>query len=157
MRVNPSPSLVVLSSISLNLGGLIVLDHIVGGASIESSIERFNLLVRRIFPTKSYGQFPTLCKILDLLKWLLSDNKYNSSTLEDVVQEAFGTRERLFDGRSNRERSRIGIMTTTTSTSQLGIFTNYNGEARSWLFHSSKWKGNRRALSLGGVSQPWYL
>lgn len=107
-----------------------MLDHVVGGASIDSSMERFNLLARRIFPTKSYGQFQTLCKILEWLKWLLSDNKYDSSTLEDVVQEAFGTRERLFDGRSNRERARIGVMATTASTSQLRIFTNYNGEAR---------------------------
>lgn len=85
VRVNPSPSLVVLLLISLNLGGLIMLDYIVGGASIDSLIECFNLLARRIFPSKSYGQFLTLCKILDWLKWLLSDNKCDLSTLEDIV------------------------------------------------------------------------
>lgn len=107
-----------------------MLDHIVGAAPIDSSIERFHLLARRIFPVKKYGRFATFCKISDWLKWLLSDSKYNSSTLEDVVQEVFGTRERLFDSRPNRERPRIGIMATTTSNSQLRIFTNYNGEAR---------------------------
>lgn len=107
-----------------------MLDYIVGGATIESSIERFKCLAGRIFPPKSYGRFPLLWKVVDWLKWLLSDNKYDSSILEDVVQEVFGTRERLFGDRAHRERSRIGIMATTASSSQLRIFTNYNGEAR---------------------------
>lgn len=107
-----------------------MLDHIVGAAPIDSSIERFNLLARKIFPARRYGRFSALCRIVDWLKWLLSDNKYDSGILEDAVQEVFGIRERLFDGRLSRERPRIGIMATTTSNSQLRIFTNYNGVAR---------------------------
>lgn len=81
-----------------------MLDHIVGSAPIDSSIDCFYLLARRIFPVKKYGRFATLCKILDWLKWLLSDSKYDLSTLEDIVQEVFGTRERLFDSCLNCER-----------------------------------------------------
>lgn len=107
-----------------------MLDHIIGAAPIDSSIERFKSLTHRIFPPTTYGRFPLLCKLVGWLKWFLSDNKYDSSILEDVVQEIFGTRERLFGGRPHREQSRIGIMATTASSSQLRIFTNYNGEAR---------------------------
>ena len=67
-----------------------MLDHVVCQSSLDSSIERFEALSCRIFSRKSYGFMLMFQRLIDWLAWWLSDNKYDSGTLEDVVQEAFG-------------------------------------------------------------------
>lgn len=94
-------------------------------------MERFTQLASRIFPPRMYRHFGLFQLLMDYVRWWLSDNKYDSDTLEDVARDCFGTRERLFDAHETRAQSiKIGVMATTTSASQLRIFCNYNGEAR---------------------------
>jgi hypothetical protein len=109
-----------------------VLDHVACGFSLDASIERFQAFADRIFPTKTYG-FMSMCqRLIDWLVWWFSDNKYDSGTLEDVVQEEFGVRHRLFDFACQpRTGTKVAVTTSTVSTSQLRLFTNYNGVARS--------------------------
>ena len=113
-------------------GGLIVLDHVVCGSSVDTSIERLAIISRRIFPSKSYGTMALFRRLLDWLAWWFSDNKYDSGVLDDVVQDAFGVHQRLFDSRSQHAAGvKVAVTATTVSTSQLRLFTNYNGLARS--------------------------
>ena len=71
-------------------------------------------------------------RLLDWLSWWFSDNKYDSGVLDDVVQDAFGVHQRLFDSRSQHPAGvKVAVTATTVSTSQLRLFTNYNGLARS--------------------------
>ncbi|KAK5221547.1 hypothetical protein LTR47_010886 [Exophiala xenobiotica] len=120
------------SFIGTSVGGLIVLDHVVCGSSVDTSIERLAIMSRRIFPSKSYGFMVLFRRLLDWLAWWLSDNKYDSGVLEDVVQDAFGVQQRLFDSRSQHVGGvKVAVTATTVSTSQLRLFTNYNGLARS--------------------------
>ena len=116
----------------ISSGGLIVLDHVICRTSLTSSLERFGALSSRIFPRKSYGFMSVFERLVDWLIWWCSDNKYDSGTLEDVVQEVFGVRQRLFEFSAQPELgSKVAITATTVSTSQLRLFTNYNGVARS--------------------------
>ena len=109
-----------------------MLDCAICGSSIESAVERFQQLSARIFPPKTtYHCFATFRKVLDWLKWWFNDSKYDSGELEDVVQEVFGTRRRLFDAHGQPSSGvKVGIMATTASNSELRIFTNYNGVNR---------------------------
>lgn len=86
----------------------------------------------RIFPQGvTYRCCPSVRRFLDWLKWWFNDSKYDSGELEDVVQEAFGTRRRLFDAHGLPSTGvKVGIMATTASNSELRIFTNYNGVNR---------------------------
>ncbi|KAK5283784.1 hypothetical protein LTR14_011831, partial [Exophiala xenobiotica] len=71
-------------------------------------------------------------RLLDWLAWWFSDNKYDSGVLDDVVQDAFGVHQRLFDSQSQHPAGvKVAVAATTVSTSQLRLFTNYNGLARS--------------------------
>ncbi|KAK5291044.1 hypothetical protein LTR99_010960 [Exophiala xenobiotica] len=120
------------SFIGTSVGGLIVLDHVVCGSSVDASIERLAIMSRRIFPSKSYGFMALFRHLLDWLAWWFSDNKYDSGVLDDVVQDAFGVHQRLFDSRSQHAAGvKVAVTATTVSTSQLRLFTNYNGLARS--------------------------
>jgi hypothetical protein len=109
-----------------------VLDYAICGSSIESTIERFQQLSGRIFPQKTtYRCCTNFRRFLDWLKWWFNDSKYDSGELEDVVQEAFGTRKRLFDAHGLPSTGiKVGVMATTASNSELRIFTNYNGVNR---------------------------
>lgn len=113
-----------------------------------------------------------LYNIIDWFAWWLSDNKYDSDILEDVVQEVFGVRQHLFDVDSqHRTGIKVAITATTVSTCLLRIFTNYNGADRrrqgrgeSWatsqsvrltasrLCHLTSLRPFRRALPMGSVS-----
>ncbi|KAK5189220.1 hypothetical protein LTR72_011476 [Exophiala xenobiotica] len=120
------------SFIGTSVGGLVVLDHVVCGSSVDTSIERLAIMSRRIFPSKSYGFMALIRRLLDCLAWWFSDNKYDSGVLDDVVQDAFGVHQRLFDWRSQHTAGvKVAVTATTVSTSQLRLFTNYNGLARS--------------------------
>jgi hypothetical protein len=109
-----------------------VLDYVVCGSSLEASIERLSAFASRIFPTKTYGFLSIIQRLFDWLAWWFSDNKYDSGTLEDVVQEEFGVHQRLFAFASQpRAGTKVAVTTSSVSTSQLRLFTNYNGLARS--------------------------
>jgi len=59
------------------------------------------------------------------------------------MQEAFGKNELLFDATAQHwSGTKLGIMATTASTSQLRIFTNYNGSN-----HHKHDKGNLLSTS----------
>ncbi|KIW24829.1 uncharacterized protein PV07_10519 [Cladophialophora immunda] len=117
--------------IGTSAGGLIVLDHVVCQSSLDSSIKRFEALSNRIFPKRAYGFMPIFQRLIHWLVWWVSDNKYDSGTLEDVVQEAFGVRQRLFDFASQHQSGiKVAVTASTVSSSQLRLFTNYNGVAR---------------------------
>lgn len=108
-----------------------MLDHVACGSSLDASIERFHNFADRIFPPKIYGFLSVCRRVVDWLVWWFSDNKYDSGTLEDVVQKEFGVRQRLFDFYSQpRTGTKIAVTTSTVSNSQLRLFTNYNGVAR---------------------------
>jgi hypothetical protein len=71
-------------------------------------------------------------RLIYWFSWWFSDNKYDSNTLERVVKEAFGQQQRLFDFRSQHQSGvKAAVTASTVSSSQLRLFTNYNGLARS--------------------------
>jgi hypothetical protein len=108
-----------------------VLDHVVCGSSLDASIERLVALAKRIFPAKHYGFLSMWRRIIDWITWWFSDNKYDSGTFEDVVKEEFGVNQRLFEYASQPTAGvKVAVTTSTVSTSQLRLFTNYNGVAR---------------------------
>jgi len=125
------------------LGGVIALDLVVCRSSISQSLARFKHWVTRIFPIKRYRCLPYCQKLRDCLIWLIRDSKYDSQVLEAVMQEAFGKSELLFDATAQHwSGTKLGIMATTASTSQLRIFTNYNGSG-----HHKHDKGNLHFMS----------
>lgn len=112
-------------------GGVIVLDLIVGGSTIDDSLTRFQRWATELFPVHSYRCFPHCQRLRDFLIWLVRDSKYDSQVLEAVMQQAFGVDKILFDAPAqHRLGVKVGIMATTAAKSQLRIFTNYNGPAR---------------------------
>ena len=159
------------------IGALIVLDHVVCGSSIVSSLERFKKLSNRIFPRRSYSCFALPRQLIDWLSWWFSDNKYDSGVLKDVVQDAFGIRQRLFDAESQHQSGiKISITATTVSNSKLRLFTNYNEVSRKrqgrgkfrWYYlvrcslvlrlrHAATPSSFRGTISLGNVGLLWIL
>ncbi|KAK5093250.1 hypothetical protein LTS08_008949, partial [Lithohypha guttulata] len=118
------------SVVGTSVGGVIALDLIVHRSSLDGSLARFRRWVTQIFPPKPYRCLPHCHKLRDLFIWLVRDSKYDSRVLETVMQQAFGTTQRLFEASSQSwSGHRLGIMATMASTSQLGIFTNYSGRA----------------------------
>lgn len=114
-----------------DLGGVIVLDMVVGRSTIEESLTRFTHWVTEIFPVKQYHFLPRLRKILDFLIGLLRDGQYDCDVLETVMQQAFGRDEILFDTNAqNWLGTKVGVTATTVSEVDLRIFTNYNGQGR---------------------------
>jgi hypothetical protein len=108
-----------------------VLDHVICQSSLDSSIERFEALSNRIFASKPYSFMLVLQQLINWLVLWFSDNKYDSGTLDDVVQEAFGVHQRLFDFASQPQTGvKVAVTASTVSSSQLRLFTNYNGVAR---------------------------
>lgn len=92
---------------------------------------KFEDLACQVFRQADRRCCPTSRKLYDLLLWMTNDSKYDSDRLEEVVQTTFGTRATLFDGASQAQSQvKMGIMATTVGTSQLRIFTNYNGVGR---------------------------
>jgi len=129
-------------------GGLIVLDHVICESPLDSSIECFQKLSERIFPRKSYRCCEMLYNIIDWFAWWLSDNKYDSDILEDVVQEVFGVRQHLFDVDSqHRTGIKVAITATTVSTCLLRIFTNYNGADRRRQGRGESWANSQSCPS----------
>lgn len=117
------------SVVGTSVGGVIALDLIVHRSSLSDSLARFRRWVTQIFPVQPYRCLPHCQKLRDLLIWLIRDSKYDSHVLETVMQQAFGQTERLFEASSQCWSGvRLGIMATAASTSQLCIFTNYNGQ-----------------------------
>jgi len=109
---------------------VIALDLIVHRSSLDESLARFRRWVTQIFPPKPYRCLPHCHKLRDLFIWLVRDSKYDSRVLETVMQQAFGTTQRLFEASSHSWSGlRLAIMATMASTSQLCIFTNYSGRA----------------------------
>jgi hypothetical protein len=85
-----------------------------------------------------------LHKVIDWFTWWLSDNKYDSDVLDEVVQEAFGVRQRLFAADSqHRTGIKVAITATTVSKALLRIFTNYNGGDRQRPGRGESWSINR--------------
>lgn len=114
-----------------DLGGVIVLDLIVGRSTIDESLARFQRWVTEIFPVKQYRFLPRVRKLLDFLVGLLRDGQYDCDVLEAVMQQAFGEDATLFDTNAqNWLGTKLGVMATTVSEVDLRIFTNYNGPGR---------------------------
>ena len=109
-------------------GGVIALDLIVNRSTLPQSIERFQSWVTQIFPLPEHRYLPCLRTLRNLLTWFFRDSKYPSHVVDTVMQLAFGQKNRLF-GVPGQPWSgqKLGIMATTASSSQLRIFSNYNG------------------------------
>ena len=117
-----SPS--TTNSITLtSTGALSAIDLFAYNSTVESSMWRFESLVRKIFRTKTYRW-----EVCSLFASWWNDSKHDSRLLEDVMRQSFGLTQWLFNTlREIPSRIKLRIVTTTSYDSQLCIFTNYRG------------------------------
>ncbi|KAK5080184.1 hypothetical protein LTS08_008758 [Lithohypha guttulata] len=117
--------------VGTSAGGLIALDLCVSGGTVQTSMHRFEEFAHRVF-RKQPNRCCSICsRLYETISRLTNDSKYDSTELEGVVKEVFGTRNTLCDGGIQAlSHTKLGIMATTVGTSQLRIFTSYNGIKR---------------------------
>lgn len=97
------------------------------GSNTSEALTKFEMLAQRIFPPAKGPQ--TLLQVSwDLLRNIITDNRYDSSVLDETLQTTFGGR-RLFTS-ANFSGPRVALTASHISDGQLCIFTNYRGIGR---------------------------
>lgn len=100
------------------------------GSRVSAAIPKFKTFARRIFSGKGEPQ-NLITRAWAMLTNCLNDSSYDSTLLDEALQEAFGTLRRLFDTAAPLcSGTRVAMTASRILDGKLCIFTNYRGEGR---------------------------
>jgi hypothetical protein len=106
----------------VNLAELVVV-----GSRVSAAIPKFKTFARRIFSGKGEPR-NLITRAWAMLTNCLNDSSYDSTLLDDALQEAFGTVCRLFDTAAPPcSGTRVAMTASRILDGKLCIFTNYRG------------------------------
>lgn len=118
-----------MASANQSAGASIPTDLIYNGTPIEEGYCKF--------PDFAQRAFRPLCTALEKIPWLaaiigfLNDGYYNSTILDQTLQEIYSRERRLFDVvATSPAGNRIAIVASRTSNGKPRVFTNYHGVGR---------------------------
>jgi patatin-like phospholipase/acyl hydrolase len=100
-------------------GGIVSLTLAMLDISISECKSLFRMLARNVFSTNHRKRF--------LPSWV-TDGRYNSEALEEILKAHFGETRRLLDEPISRVSSKkVAVTVSSVNRGEPSIFTNYNG------------------------------
>lgn len=97
------------------------------GWDIIECLEFFRYFAKHIFPPKHGFSTSIFARIIRMIKSYFDDGRYDATSLEDTLIEAFGCQP-MFDVAKKRPSGmKIAVTATTIANADLCLFTNYNG------------------------------
>lgn len=122
----------LIQTLMLDPGGLVALKIFLQGCSVETATTAFKELSCKVFSTSSTSQQNFLAIFTRIVKSITKDELYDSSLLDRILIEQFGTRN-IFDHNPALHRgTRVGVVATTVdenTSARTRLFCNYNGAA----------------------------